>query len=84
MHTNIQIFYVANPRIKYILLKIVDIIYVYCPYSQSGHLDVVVPPDILNAPELSPDESVTNEGGSVQLICQATGVPEPRFDNLII
>lgn len=23
------------------------------------------------------DESVTNEGGSVQLICQATGVPEP-------
>ncbi|CRL01622.1 CLUMA_CG014425, isoform A [Clunio marinus] len=45
--------------------------------SQSGHLDVVVPPDILNAPELSADESVTNEGGNVQLMCQATGVPEP-------
>lgn len=50
-----------------------------CPaIQQSGHLDVVVPPDILNAPELSADESVTNEGGNVQLMCQATGVPEPR------
>lgn len=47
--------------------------------QQSGHLDVVVPPDILNAPELSADESVTNEGGNVQLMCQATGVPEPRL-----
>lgn len=46
---------------------------------QSGHLDVVVPPDILNAIESSGDESVTNEGGNVQLLCQATGVPEPRF-----
>ncbi|XP_070495054.1 neurotrimin [Chironomus tepperi] len=45
--------------------------------SQSGHLDVVVPPDILNAIESSGDESVTNEGGNVQLLCQATGVPEP-------
>lgn len=45
--------------------------------SQSGHLDVVVPPDILNTPEISADESVTNEGGNVQLMCQATGVPEP-------
>lgn len=49
------------------------------PIQQSGHLDVVVPPDILNAPELSADESVTNEGGNVQLMCQATGVPEPRL-----
>lgn len=47
--------------------------------QQSGHLDVVVPPDILNSPEISADESVTNEGGNVQLMCQATGVPEPRF-----
>lgn len=47
--------------------------------QQSGHLDVIVPPDILNAPELSADESVTNEGGNVQLLCQATGVPEPRL-----
>lgn len=46
---------------------------------QSGHLDVVVPPDILNSPETSADESVTNEGGNVQLMCKATGVPEPRF-----
>ena len=46
---------------------------------QSGHLDVVVPPDILNALESSGDESVTNEGGNVQLLCQATGVPEPRL-----
>jgi hypothetical protein len=47
--------------------------------QQSGHLDVVVPPDILNSPEISTDESVTNEGGNVQLMCQATGVPEPRL-----
>lgn len=37
-----------------------------------------MPPDILNSPETE-DESVTNEGGNVQLLCQATGVPEPRF-----
>lgn len=47
--------------------------------QQSGNLDVVVPPDILNSPEISADESVTNEGGNVQLMCQATGVPEPRL-----
>jgi hypothetical protein len=23
---------------------------------------------------------VTNEGGNVQLLCKATGVPEPRFE----
>lgn len=36
-----------------------------------------MPPDILNTPDMAIDESVTNEGGSVQLVCQATGVPEP-------
>lgn len=51
--------------------------------QQSGHLDVVVPPDILNSPEISADESVTNEGGNVQLMCQATGVPEPRLVSTI-
>lgn len=51
--------------------------------QQSGHLDVVVPPDILNSPEISTDESVTNEGGNVQLMCQATGVPEPRLVSTI-
>jgi hypothetical protein len=53
------------------------------PIQQSGHLDVVVPPDILNTPEISADESVTNEGGNVQLMCQATGVPEPRLVSTI-
>lgn len=51
----------------------------FASIQQSGHLDVVVPPDILNSPEISADESVTNEGGNVQLMCQATGVPEPRL-----
>lgn len=50
----------------------------FSPIQQSGILDVTVPPDILNSPEISVDESVTNEGGNVQLMCQATGVPEPR------
>lgn len=36
-----------------------------------------MPPDILNTPELAVDESIANEGGTVLLICQATGVPEP-------
>lgn len=54
-------------------------IYVPLFIQQSGHLDVVVPPDILNSPEVSADESVTNEGGNVQLMCQAVGVPEPRW-----
>jgi hypothetical protein len=62
-------------------------LYFFCPFSpsiqQSGHLDVVVPPDILNSPEISADESVTNEGGNVQLMCQATGVPEPRLVSTI-
>lgn len=48
--------------------------------QQSGHLDVVVPPDILNSLESYADESVTTEGGNVQLMCKATGVPEPRLD----
>lgn len=52
--------------------------------EQSGHLDVVVPPDILNSIETSADESVTNEGGNVQLLCKATGVPEPRLEMHLI
>lgn len=59
-------------------------IYVFFFIQQSGHLDVVVPPDILNSPEISVDESVTNEGGNVQLMCQATGVPEPRLVSNIL
>ncbi|XP_031618862.1 neurotrimin-like isoform X2 [Contarinia nasturtii] len=48
--------------------------------SQWGHLNVVVPPDILNEADTngsSLDESVTNEGGQIQLVCIATGVPTP-------
>lgn len=37
-------------------------------------MNVVVPPDILNAE----DESITGEGGQIQLVCTATGVPEPE------
>lgn len=47
---------------------------------QGGHLNVVVSPDILNEPDPSGnslDESVTNEGGQIQLVCIATGVPQP-------
>uniref|UniRef100_A0A1I8NHV3 Ig-like domain-containing protein n=1 Tax=Musca domestica TaxID=7370 RepID=A0A1I8NHV3_MUSDO len=45
--------------------------------SQSGHLTVVVPPDILNHPEQNLEENLTNEGGTITLICSATGVPMP-------
>ncbi|XP_070140681.1 lachesin isoform X2 [Drosophila kikkawai] len=46
--------------------------------SLSGHLDVVVPPDIMNHRENSQEEGVSTEGGSISLICSATGVPEPK------
>ncbi|XP_054083383.1 lachesin [Zeugodacus cucurbitae] len=45
--------------------------------SLSGYLDVVVPPDILNHPEQNLEEGISNEGGTIVLICSATGVPEP-------
>ncbi|XP_055711592.1 lachesin isoform X1 [Phlebotomus papatasi] len=48
--------------------------------SQSGYLSVVVPPDILNQPDTNSatqEEGITPEGGTVQLVCSATGVPMP-------
>lgn len=44
---------------------------------QSGYLEVVVPPDILNEPDT---KGWTNEGDSVELTCTATGVPEPTVN----
>ncbi|KAH8272139.1 hypothetical protein KR018_002179, partial [Drosophila ironensis] len=46
--------------------------------SLSGYLDVVVPPDILNGPDQNVEEGVSIEGGSISLICSATGVPKPK------
>ncbi|KAH8391712.1 hypothetical protein KR009_008105 [Drosophila setifemur] len=46
--------------------------------SLSGHLDVVVPPDILNHPDHNLEEGVSTEGGSISLVCSATGLPEPK------
>ncbi|XP_030386774.1 lachesin [Scaptodrosophila lebanonensis] len=45
--------------------------------SQSGFLNVVVPPDILNQPDQNAEEGVSTEGGGIILICNATGVPKP-------
>lgn len=42
---------------------------------QMGHLEIVVPPDILN--DESSDGGVALEGGSIRLRCKATGLPEP-------
>ncbi|XP_046398595.1 lachesin-like [Ischnura elegans] len=44
--------------------------------SQMGHLDVVVPPDIINE-ETSGDVMVP-EGGTVKLTCRARGYPVPH------
>lgn len=44
-----------------------------------------MPPDILNEPDANGsnlDESVTNEGGQIQLLCLATGVPQPTVSIL--
>lgn len=57
------------------------VVVVVCSFRQSGHLDVVVSPDILNGPGMhgvaSQEEGLINEGGQMQLVCSATGVPEP-------
>ncbi|XP_058450165.1 protein amalgam [Malaya genurostris] len=48
---------------------------------QSGNLDVVVPPDILNSNDpnsASLEEGIANEGGNILLVCQAVGVPLPN------
>jgi hypothetical protein len=42
---------------------------------QLGHLEVVIPPDILS--EGSSDDGTALEGGSVRLRCKATGLPDP-------
>lgn len=59
--------------------------YNHCPplllLPQSGNLEVVVPPDILNSNDpnsASLEEGVANEGGNIQLMCQAIGVPLPN------
>lgn len=44
--------------------------------SQTGQLDVVVPPDILDD-ENGRSAEAAPEGGSVRLRCDATGVPQP-------
>lgn len=49
---------------------------------QSGYLDVVVPPDILNGPDGNDGATMSDEGsipenGTVKLSCIATGVPKP-------
>ncbi|XP_070069359.1 protein amalgam [Drosophila takahashii] len=46
--------------------------------SLSGYLDVVVPPDILNDQGHNPEEGVSTEGGSILLVCNATGIPKPK------
>ncbi|XP_044765795.1 lachesin-like [Coccinella septempunctata] len=45
--------------------------------SQMGHLEVVIPPDILNDNESTEGAGVAIEGGTIKLRCSATGVPEP-------
>lgn len=40
-----------------------------------GHLEIVVPPDILS--DQSSDGGVALEGGSIRFRCKATGVPDP-------
>lgn len=44
--------------------------------SQMGHLEVVIPPDVLDT--AGGKDYVTNEGGNLKLVCKATGVPEPN------
>ncbi|XP_072157990.1 lachesin isoform X2 [Bemisia tabaci] len=43
--------------------------------SQMGHLEIVVPPDILD--DGSSDDYVALEGGTIKLRCLTTGTPDP-------
>ncbi|KAJ8673794.1 hypothetical protein QAD02_005056 [Eretmocerus hayati] len=43
--------------------------------SLMGHMDVVVPPDIIDN---TSDGLVAHEGGNIRLRCDATGLPEPN------
>jgi Immunoglobulin domain len=43
---------------------------------QMGHLDVVVPPDIVN--EDTSGDVMVPEGGTVKLTCRARGYPTPH------
>lgn len=53
-----------------------DILYIIPFYAwQSGHLDVVVSPDILDGP--FNENELINEGSPKDLMCNASGVPEP-------
>lgn len=65
---------------KHTNLSTQNISYFYLLYFQSGFLSVVVPPDILNQPDSNNallEDGITNEGGTIHLVCVATGVPEP-------
>lgn len=49
---------------------------------QLGFLDVVVSPDVLDDPDAGAmDEGIPKEGGQIQLVCIATGVPPPTVRN---
>ncbi|XP_055298957.1 protein amalgam-like [Sitodiplosis mosellana] len=45
--------------------------------SQTGYLDVVVPPDILDFPTST--DMVVNENSNITLICEAKGSPKPNI-----
>ncbi|XP_029169234.1 lachesin-like isoform X5 [Nylanderia fulva] len=44
--------------------------------SQTGHMKVVIPPDIMDLDDTA-DSLTTKENGDLQLRCRATGNPEP-------
>lgn len=60
--------------IFYLIWQVFNTLYYTIIYFQSGFLDVVVPPDILNHPDQNVDEGVSTEGGSITLLCSATGI----------
>ncbi|XP_032673685.1 lachesin-like isoform X2 [Odontomachus brunneus] len=44
--------------------------------SQTGHMNVVIPPDIMDLDDTA-DQLTTKENGDLQLRCRATGTPTP-------
>lgn len=74
-HDKSGITHITDRRLDpcYILISISTL-------SQSGYLDVVVPPDIVNTFEgadVISDEGSIPENGTVKLSCLAIGVPKP-------
>lgn len=74
----VESFKVQTDRVSKMFYSLLTRISLSSSLTQSGYLDVVVPPDILSSSDgTMSDEGSIPENGTVKLSCLATGVPKP-------